>query len=340
MTRGLLSFLVILLLAAACARLWQPAPPAPLFAQPLSPTSVVACLDALRKVGIASQLDAQGTGLLVDSVALTIAHTELARRGLPRPPVGPVTVPDRAGNLRETLSHYPGVNAASLLVSEEEALVMLDLQHHPTSDLLTMVRNAVTAARPKIQSHNIKIVDAQCRDWTASPEAPRNPNRRQTTAERLSEEICVQLQRELDTRLGWGKAHLTLAMSWVAYDRPWYTPYPTDTRRPKLDMQISLVLAGLTLEQQTLAVEAVSKLKGQWRLRDSRGDVFAMKVGPWTASQRPLSRVELEQLKRGLVTAAPPPPTNWWGLGLLGPGLILWGVATQRLLDRHRLASA
>ena len=340
MTRALLPFLVILLLVAACVRLWQPAPPAPLFVQPLSPTSVVACLDALRKAGISSQLDAQGTGLLVDSAVLAKARTELTQRGLPGPPVGPISVADRAGDLREALSHYPGVNAASLLVSEEEALVMLDLQHRPSSDLLMMVRDAVTAARPKIQFHNIKIVDAQCRDWTASPEAPRKPYYRQTNAERLSEKIRLQLQQELDSSLGWGKAHLTLAMSWVAYDRPWYTPYPTDTRRPNLKLEVSLFLAGLTSVQQHQAVEAVKKLKAQWRLRESRNDIFALKVGPWTASQRPLSRVELEQLKAGLVWAAPPPPSNWWGLGVLLPGLILWGVATQRLLDRHRLTSA
>jgi hypothetical protein len=338
MNRALIGFLVFLLVAGACARLWEPPAPVPVFAKPLSPNGVIACLKTLQRAGIECQLDPQGTGLLVEPARLEEARVTLATPNLQTFQNDDFSRVEIPGGVRETLLHLPGVTAASIRVVGEEALVMLDLQNRPSRDFLATVTKCVVTAYPKIQPHNVKIVDAQCRDWTVS--VPSSAEPLVAGRKKLAQDLRRQTQRQLDEEFGWGKSQLELDVSYD--DSLRYYPHPKYETRPNLALYLTLRLAPMTPEQRGKAAARVKKLKSEWRLKESRGDIFSLKVEPWTASQRPLSRGELEQLKAGLVSAAPPPTAtaDRWGLGLLILSLVLWGIATSRLLDRHHVASS
>lgn len=324
MIRPTVALMTLLALGLSGQRLRAPLELSP---RPLPASVLLRVENSLRGAGIACQTDADGTGLLVRPADLASAR-RVAVLDQYQAELGPP-------QLIEELEKLPRVEAASVRILGDEAHLMLNAPGAvPVQGAIT----TVVALFPNISRSNVKVLDAQGRDLTR----PRTRARPRQTyylsaldyhSARIEELLGRSWQAELDRQFGTYQVSLRLKASLepanlhLLYGYPGPLALRDGVRRLNAEVAFSGQVDRRNVADVLQKLASRSKLEKRLKLTESR----------WTASQRPLTRLEMERLKAALLPSRPPEENRWLGLCLLWPALTLLGIATARLWQRHSL---
>ncbi len=326
MKRPSVALITLVALGLTGARLRAPLELSP---RPLPPSVVLRVQQSLTQAGIPNGPDNEGTGLLVPPAFLDDAQ-RVAALGQYDSELGPKERVPYLKELVRTLETLPRVKSVSLHAEGKETWIMLDAEGAiPLHDTLAFFGD---------EKANVKVLDAQGRDLTR-PRPARNRSVWESTYSwdeylpRHTGDLLTRLwQGEIDRELGAGRVRLGVEVvvnqAEVAVFGSGLAQLPQWTQELKVE---AAEAPGVDHAQvQKLLVRFTKRLKV---------DPKRLKVNPslWPASQRPITRLELERLKAGLLPPRQAPENRWLGLILLWPALALWGWVTCRLWERHNL---